>query len=54
LIGSAAGGFIGNRIDTALDDDDKWRAYAAEMRALESGPSGAPVAWRNPNSGRYP
>ena len=27
--------------------------YAAQVQALESGPSGAPVAWRNPDSGRY-
>lgn len=53
LLGAAVGGFIGNRIGNALDDDDKRRAYAAQMQALESGPSGAPVAWRNPDSGRY-
>jgi surface antigen len=51
--GTAAGAFIGNRIGAALDDDDKRRAYAAQMQALETGPSGAPVAWRNPDSGRY-
>ncbi|MGA9324185.1 MAG: RT0821/Lpp0805 family surface protein, partial [Xanthobacteraceae bacterium] len=28
-------------------------AYAAQMQALETGPSGAPVAWRNPDTGRY-
>jgi surface antigen len=53
LIGAAIGGFIGNRIGAALDDEDKRRAYAAQMHALETGPSGAPVAWRNPDSGRY-
>ncbi len=53
LLGAAVGGFLGNRIGAALDDDDKRRAYAAQMQALESGPSGAPVAWRNPDSGRY-
>jgi surface antigen len=53
LIGAAVGGFLGNRIGAALDDDDKRRAYAAQMQALETGPSGAPVAWRNPDSGRY-
>jgi surface antigen len=53
LIGAALGGFLGNRIGAALDDDDKRRAYAAQMQALETGPSGAPVAWRNPDSGRY-
>jgi surface antigen len=51
--GALIGGLIGNRIGAALDDEDKKRAYAAQMQALESGPSGAPVAWRNPDSGRY-
>jgi surface antigen len=53
LVGATVGGFIGNRIGAALDDEDKRRAYAAEMQALETGPSGAPIAWRNPDSGRY-
>lgn len=53
LTGAALGGFLGNRIGAALDDDDKRRAYAAQMQALEAGPSGAPVAWRNPDSRRY-
>jgi surface antigen len=53
VIGAAVGGFFGNRIGAALDDEDKRRAYAAQMQALEAGPSGAPVAWRNPDSGRY-
>jgi surface antigen len=51
--GALLGGLIGNRIGAALDDEDKKRAYAAQMQALETGPSGAPVAWRNPDSGRY-
>ena len=51
--GAAIGGLIGNRIGAAMDDEDKRRAYAAQVQALESGPSGAPVAWRNPDSGRY-
>jgi len=53
VIGAAVGGFLGNRIGAALDDEDKRRAYAAQMQALETGPSGAPVAWRNPDDGRY-
>ncbi len=53
LIGAAIGGFLGNRIGAALDDEDKRRAYSAQMQALEAGPSGAPVAWRNPDTGRY-
>jgi len=53
LAGAALGGFLGNRIGAALDDDDRRRAYEAQIQALETGPSGAPVAWRNPDSGRY-
>jgi surface antigen len=53
MIGATVGGLIGNRIGAALDDDDKRRTYAAQIQALETGPSGAPVAWRNPDSGRY-
>ncbi len=53
LIGADAGALIGNRIGAALDDEDKKRAYEAEMNALESGQSGAPFGWRNPDSGRY-
>lgn len=53
LIGAGLGALIGNRIGNALDDQDKQRAYAAQMDALERGPSGAPVSWRNPDSGRY-
>jgi surface antigen len=52
-IGGVLGGLIGNRIGAALDDEDKERAYAAQMDALERGQSGAPVSWRNPDSGRY-
>src|SRR3984957_19807524 len=53
VIGAAVGGLFGNRIGAAMDDEDRRRAYAAQMQALETGPSGAPVAWRNPDSGRY-
>ncbi len=52
-IGGVLGGLIGNRIGAALDDEDKQRAYAAQMDALDRGQSGAPVSWRNPDSGRY-
>jgi surface antigen len=52
-IGGLLGGLIGNRIGASLDEEDKKRAYAAQMDALERGPSGAPVSWRNPDSGRY-
>ena len=53
LIGAGVGALIGNRIGASLDEQDKRLAYEAEMSALERGPSGAPVAWRNPDSGRY-
>jgi surface antigen len=53
LIGAGVGALIGNRIGASLDDEDKRRAYAAEIEALDRGQSGAPVAWRNPDSGRY-
>lgn len=53
LAGAAVGGLLGNRIGAAMDDDDKRRAYAAQMQALESGRSGVAVPWRNPDSGRY-
>jgi surface antigen len=53
VAGALIGGMIGNRIGAAMDDEDKRRAYAAQIQALETGPAGAPVAWRNPDSGRY-
>jgi surface antigen len=36
-----------------LDDEDKQRAYAAQIQALESAGAGAPVGWKNPDSGHY-
>jgi surface antigen len=53
LAGAAIGGLIGNRIGASLDDEDRRRAYVAQMDALERGPPGAPVGWRNQDSGRY-
>jgi surface antigen len=53
VAGAAIGGLIGNQIGAALDDDDRTRAYEAQMQALDSGASGAPVSWRNEDSGRY-
>jgi surface antigen len=52
-VGGLLGGLIGNRIGASMDDEDKRRAYEAQMDALERGQSGAPVTWRNPDSGRY-
>src|SRR5437667_9978464 len=51
LAGAAIGGLIGNRIGAGMDDDDKRRAYAAQMQALESGKAGVGVAWKNPACG---
>jgi surface antigen len=51
--GPTFGDFLGNQISAALNPEDKRRAYAAQMQALEAGPSGVPVPWRNPDSGRY-
>jgi surface antigen len=53
VAGAAIGGLIGNRIGAALDDEDRRLAYEAQLEALETGPSGAPRSWRNPDSGRY-
>jgi surface antigen len=52
-IGAGLGALIGNRIGAAMDDEDRQRAYAAQMTALNDGNPGAPVSWRNPESGRY-
>jgi surface antigen len=49
---AAISGLIGNRIAAALGDTDRERAYAAQIQALESGQSGAPVNWSNPDSSR--
>jgi surface antigen len=52
-VGSGSDTLLGNRAGAKLDDEDKRRASVAELQALETGPSGAPVAWRNPETGRY-
>ena len=39
VAGAAIGGLIGNRIGASMDEEDKRRAYAAQMQALESGRS---------------
>ncbi len=50
-VGGLLGGLIGNRMGAALDDEDRQRAYDAQLAALDRGQSGAPVSWRNPDSG---
>jgi len=51
--GAAIGGLIGNRIGAAMDDEDRRLAYQAQINALEQGAPGAPIGWRNPDSGRH-
>lgn len=43
------GGFIGNRIGKSMDDEDRRRAYAAQMAAFENGQR---ADWNSPN-GHY-
>lgn len=45
--GALLGGLAGNM----LDQRDKRMAAEAQQRALESAPTGRPVAWSNPDSG---
>ena len=45
--GALLGGLAGN----LLDDRDRRMANDAAQRALETAPSGKPVAWTNPDSG---
>jgi surface antigen len=45
--GILVGGVVGNY----LDDRDKRLAAEAAHRAMESTPTGKPVAWKNPDSG---
>lgn len=52
-IGAVAGGLLGSAIGASLDEEDRRRAYAAEMQALEYGPVGAPTAWRSERTGYY-
>lgn len=52
-LGIIAGGLIGSEIGRALDENDRRAASEAEYRALETGRSGTPTRWRNPDSGHY-
>jgi surface antigen len=47
------GRLIGAKLGAALNDDDRKLAYEAQIKALESGPPGAPMPWKNQASGRY-
>ncbi|MDF3813980.1 MULTISPECIES: RT0821/Lpp0805 family surface protein [Rhodopseudomonas] len=50
---AAMGGLIDAKIGALLDDEDRRLALQAELAALDTGASGAPVPWRNPASGRF-
>jgi len=44
---------LGGAIGASLDEQDRQRAYAAEMQALEYGQPGAPVGWRSDRTAYY-
>lgn len=46
VAGAVVGGLIGGAVGNALDEEDRRRAYEAELRALEAEGPGAPVSWR--------
>jgi surface antigen len=50
---AALGGLIGSKLGSALDDSDRSLAYQAQIDALDRGAPGAPIAWRNPATGRH-
>lgn len=50
---AALGGLIGPKLGSTLDDGDRRLAYQAQIDALDHGAAGAPIAWRNPDTGRH-
>ena len=49
--GTLLGALIGNQVGKSLDRADKLAMQNSTQTALETGQSGAPVGWRNPDSG---
>jgi len=47
VAGTIAGAVIGGRIGAKMDEADRLKA----AQALESAPTGQPVAWKNPDTG---
>lgn len=47
------GGVLSGAIGGNLGEEDRQRAYAAEVQALESGEPGIPVGWRGGGPKRY-
>lgn len=52
VAGAIIGGLVGGVIGNALDEEDRRRAYAAEMQALEYGGPGTPVSWTGERGAR--
>jgi surface antigen len=50
-VGTLLGAFLGSELGKSLDRADELYAQKAQLQALEATPSGAQVAWRNPDSG---
>jgi surface antigen len=48
--GTLLGAYIGNSVGRQLDEDDRQRMRAAEMRAYSS-PINEPIVWNNPRTG---
>ena len=53
IVGAVLGGIVGSEIGRSMDRQDRILAQQAELAAFERGRSGEPVAWRNPDNGRY-
>lgn len=53
VAGAVVGGIVGSEIGRRMDEHDRVLAQQAEYDALESGESGRPRQWRNPDNGRY-
>jgi surface antigen len=52
IAGAVIGGaLLGSLAGNLLDERDKRLAAEAQQRALESAPTGKPVAWTNPDTG---
>jgi surface antigen len=50
---AAGGGILAGAVGASLDEQDRQRAYAAQMQAIQFGDPGAPVSWRGADAGRY-
>lgn len=49
--GTLIGALIGNQVGKSLDRADQLAMEQSTQQALETGRSGTPVTWRNPDSG---